>query len=160
QDRSDHFPSKKSTNSAALQTDSYQTELGIVAQVSSVRSATETVKIRLDKGNLWATYLTREKTAYQIINTSKNEIRDLVARHMDEGDWRTVNTENPDLPPKTQFALRLLPGASGEVSVVSERRNEVKLPTALLPTEEIATMAANERVSGKVRDALKKILDL
>jgi hypothetical protein len=135
------------------------TELGVGAEVLSLISAPEITKVRIEKGDLLITYVTHAKTTYRLINTSRTDERNLTVWHIDDGEWRTISTGNREAPPKSRFSLRLAPGTSGSIEVHSERQQVVTLSATLIPIDDLEKLVANPKVSERVRDALKNVLN-
>ena len=159
QQRSDFFASKQHSRNDGVQAEFFPTELDLRAEIATVQSAPTVANVRIVKGMLSITNMASAKIAYRLTNTSKNDDRDATIRHIDDGDWRAINADDPKSPPQTQFRIKLAAGASKSVDVQSRREQIVTLSATLIPLDDLEKLAANTKASEKVRDALKKVLN-
>ena len=124
-------------------------------------SPEELLSLKIAKGVLIPTYRTRESKTYFVQNNSDGE-RTFTVDHVIRKEFKRLGKEGDQVGPAVfRFQLKVAAHKTGQQEVVEERTYQnLSHPLPKATEESLRKFLANPAVNAKVKNALKKYLDL
>ena len=139
----------------------YAIAAGVEVKPLTKVSPEELLSLKIAKGVLLPTYRTRESKTYFVQNNSDEE-RTFTVDHLIRKEYKRLSKDGDQVGPAVyRFILTVAAHKTGQQEVVEDRTYQnLSHPLSNTSEETLRKFLANPAVNAKVKDALKKYLDL
>jgi hypothetical protein len=140
---------------------SYAIDLGSEVKTSAKDAPEQLMSVKVVKGIVQATHKLRETKTYRIVNRSKHD-RVMIVEHPVRNDWKLMEPAKPTEQSRDvyRFEVKVAAGKNAELKVIEEQMRKTALALSSTDDKVVRLFQVSQITSPKVKDALKKAIDL